>query len=383
MKITIVGPAYPYRGGIANFDEMLARTFMRRGDRVDIQTFTVQYPKLLFPGKTQYSQSPPPAGLDIKRRVNSMNPLNWRAVGRSLKNEKPDLIIMKYWTPFMGPALGRIARIARRNGHTKVIVQVDNIVPHEHHATDRILNRFFINSVDGFVYMSQQVKDDLDTFRTDAPALFSPHPLFEGFGEKVSKEEACGKLGLDPDVEYSLFFGLVRDYKGLDLLLDAWKILKDGGKTENRKLIVAGEFYSGREAYIEQIRRNGLEGDVIVHDRFIADDDVKYYFSAADVLIQPYRSATQSGVTQIAYHFDLPMIVTDVGGLAEIVADDVAGYVTGAMPGSIAEAFIRFYENGNKERLRGNMTAEKKRFSWDAMADTITEAYRLAGGKAQ
>ena len=247
MKITIIGPAYPYRGGIASFDEMLARTFTACGDSVDILTFTLQYPEFLFPGKTQYSQSPPPEDLSIERCVNSVNPFNWIKAGRRVRRDSPDLVIMKYWTPFLAPCLGTIARISRGNRHTKVIVQVDNIVPHEHHITDRPLNRYFIKSVDGFVYMSRQVGEDLASFGIDKPALFSPHPIFTGYGKGVSKREACETLGLDPQTDYALFFGLVRDYKGLDVLLDAGKVLKDRGQSEAHKLIVAGEFYGGRE----------------------------------------------------------------------------------------------------------------------------------------
>lgn len=376
-KITIIGPAYPYRGGIATFDEMLARTFTARGSDVNILTFTVQYPGFLFPGKTQYSESAAPEDLRIERAVNSMNPLNWLKIGRRVKRERPDAVIMKYWTPFMGPAMGTIARIVRRNRHTKILVQVDNIVPHEHHITDRILNRWFIGSVDGFVYMSQQVKDDLYTFTTTKPALFSPHPIYANFGLRVTKAEACRELGLDPAMGYSLFFGIIRDYKGLDILLDAWKILRDEGDTQGRKLIVAGEFYNNREQYEEQIEKGGLQDEVVLHDFFIPDERVKYYFSAADVLVQPYKSATQSGVTQIAYNFDLPMIVTHVGGLAEIVADDRVGYVTGTSPREVADAVVRFYSNGNAERFRGNMAEEKERFSWDAMAGKLEEVYRM------
>jgi glycosyltransferase involved in cell wall biosynthesis len=277
----------------------------------------------------------------------------------------------------MAPCFGTIARIARGNGHTKVLVQIDTVIPHERHLIDRPCTAYFVNSVDGFVYMSQQVKDDLDQFTTTKPALFSPHPLFVNFGEAVSKEEACAKLGLDPTVEYSLFFGIIRDYKGLDLLLDTWAKLKADGQTSNRKLIVAGEFYYNREKYIEQIERLGLKEDVLLHDYFVADDMVRYFFSAVDVLIQPYWSATQSGVTQIAYNFSLPMIVTNVGGLAEIVPDDVVGYVTDTNVESLAEAFVKFYSEGTAERMRSNMAEERKRFSWEAMADCLTEVYKM------
>jgi glycosyltransferase involved in cell wall biosynthesis len=260
-------------------------------------------------------------------------------------------------------------------------VQVDNITPHEKHLTDRMLNRYFIGGTDGFVYMSQQVKDDLDTFTTSIPALFSPHPLFTIFGERVARDEACRHLDLNPDTAYSLFFGIVRDYKGLDILLDAWKIIKERGEGMGRKLIVAGEFYYNKDSYLTQIAANGLADDVILHDRFIRDEDVKYYFSAADILIQPYKSATQSGVTQIAYNFGVPMIVTRVGGLAEIVTDGVSGYITDVAPEAIADAFSRFYADHNADHnadtLRAGVVSEAARFSWDAMADRIEETYRL------
>lgn len=376
-RITVLGPAHPYRGGLASIMEILARTFTARGSEVNIKTFTVQYPKFLFPGKSQYTDAPAPADLHIERCVDTVNPLNWIRIGRRIRRERPDAVLMKYWTPFMAPCFGTIARIARSNGHTRVIVQIDNVIPHEHHLIDRPFTSYFINSVDGFVYMSQQVKDDLDRFTTSKPALFSPHPLFVNFGQRATKAEACAELGLDPDMEYSLFFGIIRDYKGLDLLLDTWARLKAGGHTERRRLIVAGEFYYNREKYIAQIERLGLQQDVLLHDYFVADDKVRYFFSAADVLIQPYRSATQSGVTQIAYNFSVPMIVTDVGGLAEIVPDDVVGYVTGTDVESIAEAFVKFYSGDNAERMRRNMEREKKRFSWEAMADRLTEVYRM------
>ena len=376
-RITVLGPAHPYRGGLASIMEILARTFTARGSEVNIKTFTVQYPKFLFPGKSQYTDAPAPADLHIERCVDTVNPLNWIRIGRRIRRERPDAVLMKYWTPFMAPCFGTIARIARSNGHTRVIVQIDNVIPHEHHLIDRPFTSYFINSVDGFVYMSQQVKDDLDRFTTSKPALFSPHPLFVNFGQRATKAEACAELGLDPDMEYSLFFGIIRDYKGLDLLLDTWARLKAGGHTERRRLIVAGEFYYNREKYIAQIERLGLQQDVLLHDYFVADDKVRYFFSAADVLIQPYRSATQSGVTQIAYNFSVPMIVTNVGGLAEIVPDDVVGYVTGTDVESIAEAFVKFYSGDNAERMRRNMEREKKRFSWEAMADRLTEVYRM------
>lgn len=381
MKITILGPAHPYRGGLASIMEIMARTFQRRGDEVDIKTFTLQYPLLLFPGESQTVATPPPADLRICRCVNTMNPLNWVRVGRRIRRERPDFVLMKYWTPFMAPCFGTIARIARGNGHTKVLCQIDNVEPHEHHLTDKPFNRYYLHSVDGFVYMSEQVHSELRAY-SDAPALFSPHPLFENFGERVERSEACVRLGLDPANRYVLFFGLIRDYKGLDLLLDAWAQLRRAGRTEGRRLIVAGEFYTAREPYLNRIADNGLQDEVLLHDRFIPDDDVKYYFSAADFVVQPYKTATQSGVTQIAYQFCVPMVVTKVGGLAEIVPDGRVGYVCEPTPEGVAGAIERMYEGDTLQRFRENCVEERRRFSWEEMCSRITELYGLvASGK--
>ena len=381
MKITILGPAHPYRGGLASIMEIMARTFQRRGDEVDIKTFTLQYPSLLFPGESQTVATPPPADLRICRCVNTMNPLNWVRVGRRIRRERPDFVLMKYWTPFMAPCFGTIARIARGNGHTKVLCQIDNVEPHELHLTDKTFNRYYLHSVDGFVYMSEQVHSELRAY-SDAPALFSPHPLFENFGERVERSEACVRLGLDPANRYVLFFGLIRDYKGLDLLLDAWAQLRRAGRTEGRRLIVAGEFYTAREPYLNRIADNGLQDEVLLHDRFIPDDDVKYYFSAADFVVQPYKTATQSGVTQIAYQFCVPMVVTKVGGLAEIVPDGRVGYVCEPTPEGVAGAIERMYEGDTLQRFRENCVEERRRFSWEEMCSRITELYGLvASGK--
>lgn len=380
MKITILGPAHPYRGGLASIMEIMARTFQRRGAQVDIRTFTLQYPALLFPGQSQTLTTPPPEDLHIVRCVNTVNPFNWLRVGRLIRRERPDFVLMKYWTPFMAPCFGTIARIARGNGHTKVLCQIDNVEPHEHHLTDKPFNRYYLHSVDGFVYMSEQVHRELEAY-TAAPALFSPHPLFENFGERVDRREACVRLGLDPACRYVLFFGLVRDYKGLDLLLDAWALLRRAGRTAGRRLIVAGEFYTSKGPYLRQIAANGLADEVILHDYFIPDERVKYYFSAADFVVQPYKTATQSGVTQIAYQFCVPMVVTRVGGLAEIVPDGRVGYVCEPTAQGVADAIERMYADGVLGRFRENCVEERRRFSWEEMCSRIVEVYRLAADR--
>ena len=370
LNIAVVGPAHPYRGGLASIMETMAREFQSRGYTVNILTFTLQYPKLLFPGKSQTVETPPPTVLNIRRCVSTINPISWWRVGRELRRAKPDIILMKYWTPFMAPCFGTIARIARKNRHTKVICQIDNVKPHEHHMTDGIFNRYYLHSVDGFIYMSEQVHSELKEY-TSAPALFSPHPMFENFGKRIDRDEACKHLKLDPTLRYTMFFGLIRDYKGLDTLLDAWAEFR----REGHKLLIAGEFYTAKDRYMEQINRLGIEDDIIMHDFFIPDDEVKHYFSAAECVVLPYKTATQSGVTQICYNFCTPVIVTNVGGLAEIVPNDVVGYVCEASKDGVKHAMERIYEEGTITRLQQGMTEERKRFSWQAMCDKIEELY--------
>ena len=375
MKITILGPAHPYRGGLASIMHTMARVYGRQGHQVDLCTFTLQYPSLLFPGKSQTVDTPAPADLAIRREVSTVNPFNWWRVGRMLKRERPDFILLKYWTPFMAPCFGTIARLARKNGHTKVLCQIDNVEPHEHHLIDKPFNRYFLRSVDGFVYMSDEVGGQLRSY-TDAPALFSPHPRFENFGERIDRASACEALKLDPKVQYALFFGLIRDYKGLDLLLKAWASLKKRGATSGRKLIVAGEFYTDPAPYRKIIEEEGLADDVLLHDRFIPDSEVAAYFSASDFVVLPYRSATQSGVTQIAYQFSTPMIVTGVGGLKEIVPDGKVGYLCRPEPDSIAEKIEQIWQGDTLERFHQNCLVERNRFSWEEMCAKLMEVYQ-------
>ena len=375
MKIKFIGPAYPYRGGLATIIETLARTFAGRGNEVSIDTFSLQYPRLLFPGKSQFRTGPAPDDLTIERTVSTVNPLSWWRVGRKLRRQRPDLVVLKYWTPLMAPCFGTICRLARKNGKTKVVVHVDNITPHENHFYDRVLNRYFLRSVDGFVYMSEAVKSDLDTYGLGKPALFSPHPLFDTYGQRVDRTEACTRLGLDPQTEYTMFFGYIRDYKGLDLLIDAWAMLHKRGLTEGRKLLVVGEVYGADTKYTEQIARLGLEDEVVMHTRFVPDGEVADYFSVAQMVALPYKSATQSGVTQVAYAFGVPMIVTRVGGLAEIVRDGVVGLLADVSAESVAEAIEKAWQEGNLDRFREGIEREKHRFSWDATADVIEQLY--------
>ncbi|MCC8173072.1 MAG: glycosyltransferase, partial [Odoribacter sp.] len=334
MKIVILGTAHPYRGGIAALNERLAQELVKEGNDVTIYNFSLQYPGFLFPGKTQYTTDAPPRELKILSKINSINPFNWLKVGKELKKNRPDLIIVRYWLPFMGPALGKICRIAKKNKHTKVICIADNIIPHEKRIGDYALTKYFTHSVDGFITLSKQVYNDLETFVKNPIRRYTPHPLYDHYGEIISRKEALKKLGLDEKYHYLLFFGFIRDYKGLDLLLET--MAKPAIKKQNIKLIVAGEFYSDKEKYVKIIEDFSISENVILKSDYIPNDDVNLYFCASDMIVQPYKSATQSGVTQIGYHFNKPMLVTKVGGLPEIVFNGKSGYVVETTSTAIA-----------------------------------------------
>lgn len=372
MKIVVLGTAWPYRGGIALFNERLAREFQKEGDDVITYTFTLQYPSFLFPGKTQYSEEPAPQDMNIVRKVSSVNPFNWIKVGRELKKLAPDLIVIGFWLPFMAPCLGTIARIAGKNGKTRVVSVVHNIIPHEHRIGDKMFATYFCNSVDGFVAMSDSVLNDLTRFDNVKPRVFCRHPLYDNFGQHVERSNALAELGLDSNYRYMLFFGLIRDYKGLDIMLKAYadSRLRQMGV----KLIVAGEFYNNAEKYFELEKELGLEGEVIWHREFVPDSRVRYYFGAADIIVQPYKSATQSGVTQIAYHFEKPMIVTNVGGLAEIVPDGKAGYVVEPDEKQIADAIVDFFGNNRQNEFNEGLLFEKKKYAWSNMTRSVKKA---------
>lgn len=367
-KVVIVGPAYPYRGGLATYNERMAREFASRGDEVKIVTFSLQYPSVLFPGKTQYSTGPAPEGLDIVRKLNSVNPMSWISTGRMIARMKPDLVIMKYWMPYMAPCLGTVARIVRRKCGARVISILDNVIPHEHRPGDRLLSKYFCASVDGFVAMSHSVLSDLGRIDTRKPRVLHLHPLYDNFGTLVDRDEACRRLALDPELRYFLFFGLIRDYKGLDLLIEA---MEDKGIRRHRELrvIVAGEFYADPDKYLSLARDNMVEDKIIWRTEYIPDNEVGDYFSVAELVVQPYKSATQSGVTQIAYQFGRPMLVTDVGGLAETVPDGKAGYVVAPTPEGVASAMLVQLER--QPDFSAGLAEEKKKYSWASLCDAI------------
>ncbi|KAA5536860.1 glycosyltransferase [Taibaiella lutea] len=374
MKIIIIGTAYPFKGGLASFNERLAYALLEQGHEVKIITFTLQYPGFLFPGKSQYSTEAAPKDLKIQQSLSSVNPLTWIKTAQILKREKADLILIKFWLPFMGPSFGKVLRGAKQNKHTKVISILDNVIPHEKRAGDAAFTKYFLKPVDAFISMSHQVMDDLRTFEKNKPALFSPHPVYDNYGDLMDKQVAREKLQIANEGRYILFFGYIRKYKGLDILLEA--MADPRMKQENIKLIVAGEYYGDKDYYDEIINRLGIQDRLHLFTDFIPNEEVRNYFSAADVVVQPYRTATQSGISQIAYHFEKPMIVTNVGGLPEIVPDNKVGFVTDVDKNAIADAIIKFYKENKASDFSENIKEEKKRYSWHYFTDNILKLFK-------
>ncbi|HQV78348.1 MAG TPA: glycosyltransferase [Chitinophagales bacterium] len=369
MNIVILGSAHPLRGGLAAFNERLAKEFIMQQDTVTIETFSLQYPEFLFPGTTQYSSLPKPNDLHINVSVNSINPLNWIKVGLKIRKQKPDILIVKFWLPFMAPCLGTICRIVKSNKHTKIISILDNILPHEKRIGDTIFTNYFVKSVDAFIAMSDSVYKDLSLFDKTKPRLLNPHPLFDNYGQAIDKKNAIEQLNLNPNYKYILFFGLIRDYKGLDIVLKAMALPKI--KSSDIKLIVAGEYYSNKEEYEKLIRELNVQDKIELHTRFIPDNEVATYFCAADLVVQPYKHATQSGVTQICYHFNKPMLVTNVGGLPEIVPNNKVGLVVEPNEQEVGDAILKFYDENKEAVFLQHILEEKKKYSWQVMVEKI------------
>lgn len=370
-KIIIVGPAWPLRGGgMSTFNERLATEFQGQGHTVEIITFSLQYPAILFPGKTQLSEEAAPAHLNIKVMINSVNPISWVKTARYIAKQQPDYLIFRYWMPFMAPCLGRIARLSKVFGSkAKRVAIADNIIPHEKFPFSKPLTKYFLRQMDEVSTMSASVLEDLKAFHYKGQSQLLKHPLYDNYGEKVSREGALNQLNLDPSFTYFLFFGFIRHYKGLDVLLQSFS--DNRLKKKKVKLIIAGEFYENPDRYYRMIREHNLADRLVMMTNFIPDDQVKYLFSAASLVTQTYHHATQSGVTQIGFQFDTPMLVTDVGGLAELVNHRKSGYVCDRNADEIADCLVDFLENDRYEAMSAEVTVKKKEFSWDVFANAL------------
>jgi len=369
MNVLLIGTAYPHRGGIAHFNALLFRTLQRRGHQVSMISFTRQYPSLFFPGKTQLDRGR--AGIRVSARpmLDSVNPFSWVRVAAAVRQQRPDVVIFKYWMPFFAPAYATIAWLAKQGRNTRVLYICDNIIPHERRPGDRLLTHVALKTVDFFIVMSESVKRDLLQIKPDAVYRRVEHPVYEIFGAPVPREKARAGLGLSPDEPVVLFFGYIRRYKGLHLLLSALpRVLQQ----RRVRLLVAGEFYDDPEPYLASIRELGIEEQVTLATEFIPNEKVGVYFGAADVVALPYVSATQSGVVQIAYHFDRPVVATPVGGLPEVIESGKTGVVAeDVTPEGFARALLRFFELQQQVDFPSHIRTFKQRFSWDRMAEAI------------
>ena len=368
-KILIVGPAWPLRGGLATYNERLCREFNAQGHVCQILSFSLQYPSFLFPGKTQFSTDPKPNDIEILPQLNSINPLNWLSVGNSMANRGYDVVIFRYWMSFMAPAFGTIARKIKNKSSAKILAITDNIIPHEKKFFDSVFTNYFLNSCDGFLSMSRAVYEQVSQLQPNKPRAYVPHPMYDMFGEKLLKTKAKEELELDINTNYLLFFGFIRKYKGLQLLLESFA--DERLKELPLKLIIAGEFYEDRKPYDEMISRLGLESRLVLVTDFIPNNEVNMYFSAADMVVQTYLNATQSGVTQIAYYYDKPMLVTDVGGLAELVPHNKVGYITDIDKKQIANYILDFYTHGREQEFSDNIKIEKQKFTWSYLTNEL------------
>ncbi|HEX2963109.1 MAG TPA: glycosyltransferase [Ignavibacteriales bacterium] len=372
MKITILSTAYPLRGGIAHFNGLLYNELSKNND-VNVITFKRQYPSILFPGKSQTESGETVEAIPTEVLVDSVNPLNWISVGEKIKKDAPDLLIFKYWMPFFGPCFGTISKIAKKNGRTKVLVICDNVIPHEGRPGDRAFTKYFFSSADYFVLLSKKVQEDLLSLFPNARNKVLPHPVYSNFGLPVTKSEARSHLHLK-DEKLILFFGFIRDYKGLDILMESLAMLK--GRL-NVKLMVAGEFYSNEDKYKSLIEKLGIKDSLYLFTDFIPTSEVKYYFCASDAVILPYRSATQSGIVQIAMNFRKPVIATNVGGLEEVVLEAKTGYIVEKEdPAKMAEAIMKFYTEEKEAEFQKNIEGEVDKYSWRKFAEGVLE---LAG----
>ncbi len=369
----IIGPAYPLRGGLATFDELFCRAFQAEGHSCEIVSYSLQYPGFLFPGTTQFDTSGnAPAQITIHTLINSVNPLSWYRTARFIIAQKPDFVVFRFWIPFMAPALGTIARRIRKHG-IRTLAITDNVIPHERFPAKEALAAYFIKGCDGFVTMSKAVMKDLERFTQTPHRKFLLHPLYTSFGEKLDKKAARRALDIPEEANIVLFFGLIRAYKGLDLLIDAFQELKS---RPDIRLLIAGEFYSDKQQYLDLIAMYGIAEQVILHGKFIANEEVKLYFSAADLVALPYKDATQSGVTQVSFHFEVPTLVTNVGGLSEVIPDKKAGYVVEPNGPAIAEAIVDYFDANRQEAFTEGMKQEKQKYDWKIFVNEVVDLYK-------
>lgn len=375
----IIGPAYPLRGGISESNQSLHECFKQEKGSSQIISYSLQYPKLLFPGKKQQIDSDCDNFDRVRNMINTLNPFSWIKTARYIINEKPDYVIVRYWHPYFAICLSIICKFLQKKS-IFIIAWIDNVNPHESVPFQKILTSYFLNQCDAFIVMSQSVKNDLLQYRQslNKSIVISPHPIYNVFGDIISKKEARSKIGISDSAiinndKYILFFGLIRKYKGLDLLIDAMSSSKI--QDMNVKLIIAGEFYDSKSKYINKINHLQIGDNVLLYDSYIPNEEVVNYFCAADIVVQPYLSATQSGVSMVAYNFNKPLILTNVGGLSEYVNHNEDGYLVDLTPESIALALEDFYNNHRENKFTKAIKNKKTVYSWSQLADNFNTLY--------
>ena len=367
MKIVLVGPFPPFRGGISDLNAALADHLSKRHE-IHAINFTTQYPKVLFPGKTQFKKGDSAQEVDSIRCLSSINPFSWRKTAYKIIDIDPDLVLFRFWLPFFAPAFSGVAKKIRKYSDATIMAICDNIIPHEERLLDTRLTKRFFGFIDSFIVLSKKVENELLSFVPEAKYKYSPHPIYSIFNNTLSKEQAKAELKLATK-KVLLFFGLIREYKGLDILINAMEKIKT--ELEDYTLLIVGECYENENKYTELIKKAGITDNVKCHYSFIPDNEVGKYFSAADVVVLPYKTASQSGIVQIAYHFDTPVIVSNVGGLPEIVDEGKTGYCVEPNSNAFAKAIKAFYENDNISEMNSNISQYKSQFSWDAMVKAI------------
>jgi len=373
MKILLFGPAYPFRGGMAHFIALLYTHLVQRGHNVEIINFTRQYPKLLFPGKTQQESGEEVIPVPSTPLIDSINPLNWLIQGLRLRKRNADLVISTFWLPFFGPSSGTLHKLLRK-GKTKTLTIIHNIVPHERRPGDVVFTKYLFRHTDYFIAQSESVEKDLLRFAPNAVYKRVALPMFSLFKERIPKAEAKKILNITEE-RVIMFFGYVRPYKGLHVLIEAMKIVKE---RINLRLLICGEFYGDEEKYRSHIKEAGIEDCTTVISDYIPNEKVHLYFSAVDVVVQPYISATQSAIAQMAYFFSSPIIATNVGALPEVVIHEKSGLIVPPNnPHALAEAIIRFYNERMEEKLMAGAAEERKKYSWDAMVDAIEKLVEI------
>lgn len=375
LRIGVVGPAFPYRGGIAQFLAVLCSELETRGHTLRVFNFSRQYPSLLFPGRAQTTNSRPSIAVESERTVDSLNPFTWLSTYSKLKSFKPDMVLLSWWTPFFGPCFWTISFLLRRFAKVPVVYVCHNVLPHERRMVDRPLTRLALGESDFLVLLSGQSEGELGEVAPKARHVTLYHPRYSFFLRPgLTRDAARAKLGLEGKT--LLFFGYVRPYKGLGVLIDAFGLYARDEKTA--RLLVVGEFYEDRGPYEERIRKLGLEDRVSLVDRYVSDEEVADYFMAGDLLVLPYLSATQSGVIQIAQSFGLPVVTTDVGGLPEVVEDGKTGFlVPPGDPEALRAAIAKFFDGGWGDAMRPHLKEAAERFSWDPVADAVISVVKV------